>query len=60
MADEIESWEDVIECPYCGHKERPSGDHESDNGEWECGNEDCMKVFHVTVEYDPNYSVSKI
>ena len=57
MSEKIESWEDHIDCPHCEHSHRPTGDHETDDGEWECY--ECEKTFHVTIEYDPSYSVSK-
>lgn len=55
--DDFKWFEDLIECPHCEHKHRPTGSHEEDDGEWECAS--CEKPFDVLVEYTPTYSVSK-
>lgn len=46
----------TIDCPKCNHEHEPTGLHEEDSGEWECGV--CEFKFIVLVEYDPCYSSS--
>ena len=48
----------TVKCPYCGHKNEMRDYFESnefDHTCWECGEE-----FEVYVEYEPNFSASKI
>ena len=46
----------TIDCPKCGHEHEPTGLHEEDSGEWECGV--CEFKFNVLVEYNPCYTSS--
>ena len=49
---------DVIICPYCKHEHEPTGSHEDDSGDWECG--ECEREFECLIEYNPTYTTSKI
>ena len=42
-------------CPYCGYEHSDAWELSADDGDYECGNQDCGKTFRysrmVTVEY---------
>ena len=50
--------DDNIICPLCSHSHEPTGEHEEDNGRWECHR--CLQPFEVLVEYSAMYSTTKM
>lgn len=48
----------TIDCPHCEHEHEATGCNETDESNHDC--EGCGKEFEVLIEYDPDYSTSKM
>lgn len=61
--DELDTWhENKIICPYCGYEFEESWEYETGGEieleETECY--DCEKTFHLSIEYDVQYTTTRL